>query len=63
MNLQEIRKNNIRKAEQKLNRHKNMGAESNLSINEVAELLDVVHGMANEEMLSPQHLIGNYSLN
>jgi len=63
MNLKDINKNIVRKAQQKLSRHKSQGAQSRLSINEVAELLDIVHGMASAKTLSPDHFIGNYSLN
>ena len=63
MNLQDINKNIVKKAQQKLTRHKSLGANSNLSINKVAELLDIVHGMASPQTISPDHFIGNYSLN
>ena len=63
MNLEEIRNNVIRSAQQKLNRHKALGAQSHLSISQVAELLDIVHGMADEARISPKQLLGNISLN
>jgi hypothetical protein len=63
MNLNEIRNNIVKSAQQKLNRHKVMGAESSLSILEVAELLDIVTGMAEDARIAPRDVIGNYSLN
>lgn len=63
MNLDDIKNNIVRSAQRKLNRHKVMGAKTNLSILEVAELLDIVSGMAEDAKISPEDLIGNYSLN
>ena len=63
MNLEDIRKNVIKSAYLKLDRHKNLGAQSNLSISEVAELLDIVHGMTDESRSATQKLINSISLN
>ncbi|MEZ4924262.1 MAG: hypothetical protein R2780_13905 [Crocinitomicaceae bacterium] len=63
MNLEEIRNNIIRSAQRKLNRHKVMGSNTTLSIHEVAELLDIVSGMAENASITPEDVVGNYSLN
>jgi hypothetical protein len=63
MNLQEIKNGIVRQAQQKLSRHKNLGSQSNLSIKEVAELLDIVQGRTIDVPMGPEHFIGNYSLN
>ncbi|MEO9533270.1 MAG: hypothetical protein ABJG68_10050 [Crocinitomicaceae bacterium] len=63
MNLEQIRQNVIKAAQNKLNRHKSLGSNTNLSINQVAELLDIVSGRANEIPVSADQFIGNYSLN
>ena len=63
MNLEEIRQNVIKAAQSKLNRHKSLGSNTNLSINQVAELLDIVAGRAQNIKISTDHIIGNYSLN
>lgn len=63
MNLDEIRNNIVRSAQMKLNRHKVMGDKTNLSILEVAELLDIVSGMAEDAKITPKDVIGNFSLN
>lgn len=63
MNLEEIKNRMIQSAQLKLSHHKSMGSNTNLSILEVAELLDVVSGRAEEVQFSSEHLIGSYSLN
>ena len=63
MNLDEIRNNLVRSAQRKLNRHKVMGSKTTLSIHEVAQLLDIISGMAEDAKISPEDMIGNYSLN
>jgi hypothetical protein len=63
MNLEEIKNRMIQSAQLKLSNHKSMGRNTNLSILEVAELLDVVTGRADEAQLSPDLFIGTYSLN
>lgn len=63
MNLDDIKNRVIQSAQEKLNRHRVMGANTKLSINEVAELLDIISGKAENARVSPVDLIGNYSLN
>ncbi|UKN02379.1 hypothetical protein K6119_02440 [Paracrocinitomix mangrovi] len=63
MNLEEIKNNIIKSAQEKLNRHRVMGAKTKLSIMEVAELLDIISGNADNARVAPGDLIGNYSLN
>lgn len=63
MNLEEIRNKVIQSAQLKLQRHKHLGSQSNLSISQVAELHDIVNGMADEARISNDHLIGRISLN
>ena len=63
MNLDDIKNKIIQSAQEKLNRHKVMGSNTKLSITEVAELLDIVSGTAENARVSPEDLIGNISLN
>lgn len=63
MNLEEIRNTIIKSAQLKLQRHKHLGSQSNLSISQVAELHDIVNGMADAARITPDHLIGRISLN
>jgi hypothetical protein len=63
MNLEQIRQNVIKTAQSKLNKHKSLGSNTNLSLNQVAELLDIVSGRAIEIPVSAEQFIGNYSLN
>ena len=63
MNLEEIKNRMIQSAQMKLSNHKSMGPNTNLSILEVAELLDVVTGRAEKAELSSELFIGTYSLN
>jgi hypothetical protein len=63
MNLEDIRRNAIQSANEKLTRHKALGAQSNLSIWQVAELLDVIHGMADESRITTNHLVATINLN
>lgn len=63
MNLEDISNNIIKSAKAKLNRHRVMGANTKLSITEVAELLDIVSGRAENARVAPQDLLGNVSLN
>ena len=44
MNLGSIRKTMMRTAKEKLARHKDLGKRSPLSVIQVAELLDLLHG-------------------
>lgn len=63
MNLEDIRNNVIKSAKEKLNRHRIMGAKTSLSITEVAELLDIVSGMAQDARVEAESLVGRFSLN
>ena len=63
MNLEEIKNTVIKSAQLKLERHKVLGSRSKLSISQVAELLDIVNGMADKARITPNHLIGRISLN
>lgn len=63
MNLEEIRNTIIKSAQLKLQRHKHLGSQSSLSISQVAELHDIVNGMADSARITPDHLIGRISLN
>ncbi|MBD3636658.1 MAG: hypothetical protein HUJ25_04895 [Crocinitomicaceae bacterium] len=63
MNLDDIKNKIIRSAQEKLNRHRVMGARTKLSITEVAELLDIISGQAEDARVEPIDMIGNYSLN
>lgn len=53
-NIQRLRTNKLRKAQLKLSKHKSLGTHSNMSIHEVALLMDVVQNrstIANDSML------------
>lgn len=63
MNLEDIKNNIVKSAKAKLNRHRVMGSRTKLTVTEVAELLDIVSGMAEEASIEPEDLIGNFSLN
>lgn len=63
MNLEDIRNNIVKSAKAKLNRHRVMGSRTKLSVTEVAELLDIVSGMAQDARVEPEDLIGRFSLN
>ena len=63
MNLEDIRNKVVKSAQEKLNRHRVMGDKTKLSITEVAELLDIVSGKAENARISPEDVIGNISLN
>ena len=63
MNLDDIKNKIVQSAHEKLNRHRVMGAKTKLSITEVAELLDIISGKAENARVSPEDVIGNYSLN
>ena len=58
-NIQRLRTNKVRIAQLKLSKHKSMGTRSNISINEVASLMDVVKNRSrvkNESMLFSVHM-------
>ena len=63
MNLDDIKNKVIQSAHEKLNRHRVMGSKTKLSIMEVAELLDIISGKAENARVSPDDVIGNFSLN
>ncbi|MEX1001366.1 MAG: hypothetical protein WDZ35_04560 [Crocinitomicaceae bacterium] len=63
MNLNEIKNNVIKTALKKLNTHKSMGSNTPLSILEVAELLDIVSGKAENANVEPIALVGPVHLN
>lgn len=63
MNLEDIKNRIIQSAQEKLNRHRVMGSKTKLSIMEVAELLDIVSGKAENAAITPEDMIGNISLN
>ena len=63
MNLENIRTNIIRIAQEKLQRHNSMGIESRLSIFEVAELKDIVSGNKVELKTNRAYFFGLHSLN
>jgi hypothetical protein len=63
MNLEDIKNNIIRSTRAKLNRHRVMGAKTKLSITEVAELLDILSGRAEDARIGPENFIGSLSLN
>ena len=58
-NIQRLRTNKVRKAQLKLSKHKSMGTLSNISIHEVASLMDVVQNrtqLTNDPMLFSVHM-------
>ena len=64
MNLGSMRKTMISSAKAQLDRHKNLGQRSTLSIIQVAELLDFVSGMNDAGMIpTGVFLEGTFSMN
>ena len=63
MNLEDLKNNMIRTAQEKLNRHTRMGRESALSIFQVAELKDIASGNLSDALKSRGHFFGLHSLN
>ena len=58
-NVQTLRTNNVKKAQIKLSKHKELGVRSKIDIHEVASLMDTVSGrtkVENETMLFSIHM-------
>ena len=63
MNLEDLKTNIIRSAQDKLQYHKLLGIESALSIFEVAHLRDIVSGNQEEMIMQRGRFFGVHSLN
>ena len=63
MKMDELKNNVVKAAQNKLNLHKRLGNKTHLSILEVAELLDIISGKAENAKIEPNALIGETNIN
>jgi len=63
LNVTTMNKNHVEIAKEKLQVHKNKGSESDLSIFQVAELIDLINGKIQNLSISKTMLFAQFGLN